>query len=194
MRRLPARVAPRIGALCVAALSAAGAWAATAGAWSAPSAIYSNAAPQVLSDSVQSSSGEYRNQTSGLGPAEQAKYLGVQSMCWNAGPILANGVLIRASGMLHKDSGSWHQAWMVVLLIIAGLMAALAIYHVRMLPPGAKAPDAPKSVTDGLHTFALAFTTFFKKKDGEKAMLDELEAEEKKKQDEDMVSSVFACA
>jgi PAT family beta-lactamase induction signal transducer AmpG len=100
-----------------------------------------------------------------LGPAEQAKYLGVQSMCWNAGPILANGVLIRASGMLHKDSGSWHQAWMVVLLIIAGLMAALAIYHVRMLPPGAKAPDAPKSVTDGLRTFALAFTTFFKKKD-----------------------------
>ncbi len=40
-----------------------------------------------------------------LNPAEQAKYLGVQSMCWNAGPILANGVLVRVSGMLHKQSG-----------------------------------------------------------------------------------------
>jgi PAT family beta-lactamase induction signal transducer AmpG len=69
-----------------------------------------------------------------LTPAEQAKYLGVQSMCWNAGPILANGVLVRASGMLHKDSGSWNQAWMVVILVIAGLMAAMAIYHIKMLP------------------------------------------------------------
>jgi PAT family beta-lactamase induction signal transducer AmpG len=100
-----------------------------------------------------------------LTPAEQAKYLGIQSMCWNAGPILANGVLVRASGMLHKDSGSWNQAWMVVLLVIAGLMAAMAIYHVRMLPQGSKAPDAPKNVTDGLKSFAHAFSTFFQKKD-----------------------------
>lgn len=100
-----------------------------------------------------------------LDPAAQAKYLGIQSMCWNAGPILANGVLVRASGMLHKDSGSWNQAWMVVLLVIAGLMAAMAVYHVRMLPQGSKAPDAPKSVTDGLKSFAHAFSTFFVKKD-----------------------------
>ncbi|MEI6607679.1 MAG: MFS transporter [Verrucomicrobiota bacterium] len=100
-----------------------------------------------------------------LNPAEQAKYLGVQSMCWNAGPILANGVLVRASGMLHKESGSWNQAWMVVLLMIAGLMGAMAVYHVRMLPPGSKAPDAPKSVAEGLRSFAHAFTTFFQKKD-----------------------------
>ncbi len=100
-----------------------------------------------------------------LTPAEQAKYLGVQSMCWNAGPILANGVLVRVSGMLHKESGSWNQAWMVVLLIIAGLMAALALFHVKLLPTGSKAPDAPKSVSEGLQSFAHAFTTFFQKKD-----------------------------
>jgi MFS family permease len=73
-----------------------------------------------------------------LTPAEQAKYLGVQSMCWNAGPILANGVLVRASGMLHKDSGSWNQAWLVVILVIAGLMAAmgLMIYMMQQVSPG----------------------------------------------------------
>ena len=48
MARLPARVAPRLGALLVTALAAAGVSAATAGAWSSPSAIYANAAPQVL--------------------------------------------------------------------------------------------------------------------------------------------------
>jgi len=100
-----------------------------------------------------------------LGPAEQAKFLGVQSMCWNAGPILANGVLVRASGMLHSSPGDWGQAWMTVLLIIAGLIAALAIYHIRVLPPGAKALDAPRSVADGLRTCGHAFATFFQKKD-----------------------------
>ena len=48
MTRLPARVAPRIGALCAVALGAAAAWAASALAWSSPAAIYANAAPQVL--------------------------------------------------------------------------------------------------------------------------------------------------
>ena len=48
MSRLPARVAPRIGALCAVALGSAAAWAASAGAWSSPAAIYANAAPQVL--------------------------------------------------------------------------------------------------------------------------------------------------
>ena len=48
MARFPARVAPRLGALLVTALAAAGVSAATAGAWSSPSAIYANTAPQVL--------------------------------------------------------------------------------------------------------------------------------------------------
>jgi PAT family beta-lactamase induction signal transducer AmpG len=44
-----------------------------------------------------------------LGPKEQARYTGVQSMCWNAGPILANGVLVWLSGLLFRTfhSGSF---------------------------------------------------------------------------------------
>ncbi len=48
MARLPARVVPRLGALLLTASAVAGVGAAGAGAWSSPSAIYSNAAPQVL--------------------------------------------------------------------------------------------------------------------------------------------------
>jgi PAT family beta-lactamase induction signal transducer AmpG len=99
-----------------------------------------------------------------LGSAEQAKYLGVQSMCWNAGPILANGALVRLSGMLHADSGDWGQAWMIVMLIIAALVGLIAVYHVKLLPHGAKAPDAPGSFGDAMRTFGHAFATFFQKK------------------------------
>ena len=44
-----------------------------------------------------------------LGPKEQARYTGVQSMCWNAGPILANGALVWLSGLLFRTfhSGSF---------------------------------------------------------------------------------------
>jgi MFS transporter, PAT family, beta-lactamase induction signal transducer AmpG len=127
-----------------------------------------------------------------LEPAKQAKYLGIQSMCWQIGPILATGILVRASGMLHttpdkwesswlvdnilgpvinpivqmaNTSGDWHKSWMIVLFTIAGLIALMAIYHTKILPPGEKAKDAPKSVADGLRTFGHAFVTFFQKKD-----------------------------
>ena len=99
-----------------------------------------------------------------LGPAEQAKYLGIQSMCWNAGPILANGALVRLSGMLHTGTGDWGQAWMIVMLIIAALVGMIALYHVKILPHGAKALDAPGSFGDAMRTFGHAFSTFFQKK------------------------------
>jgi MFS transporter, PAT family, beta-lactamase induction signal transducer AmpG len=100
-----------------------------------------------------------------LAPAEQAKYLGIQSMCWNAGPILANGVLVRLSGMLHTSTGDWGQAWMIVMLIIAALIGVIAVYHLKILPHGAKALDAPKSVADAMRTFGHTFVTFFQKRD-----------------------------
>jgi PAT family beta-lactamase induction signal transducer AmpG len=100
-----------------------------------------------------------------LGRADQAKYIGLQSMCWNAGPILANGILIRASGMWQTSTGSWNTSWMYVLYVIAALMGALAIYHTYLLPPGASTIDTPQGWKESLHTFFEAFHSFFRKKD-----------------------------
>ena len=100
-----------------------------------------------------------------LPPAEQAKYIGLQSMCWNAGPVLCNGVLIRYSGMWHTSTGSWNQAWMYVLLVIAGMMGFLAIYHTFLLPPGVSTVDKTQAAKSGMHTFVEAFRSFFLKKD-----------------------------
>jgi MFS transporter, PAT family, beta-lactamase induction signal transducer AmpG len=99
-----------------------------------------------------------------LTPKDQAKYLGFQSMCWNAGFLLAQGPFVTVSGVLHRRSGSWATSWMAIMMAIAGLMFLAGIYHGRVLPAGAKATDAPRSFGDAMGTFGKAFTTFFQKK------------------------------
>jgi MFS transporter, PAT family, beta-lactamase induction signal transducer AmpG len=98
-----------------------------------------------------------------LNRKEQAKYQGIQSMCWNMGPILANGALVALSGTFHESTGSWGTSWMIVLLITAGIVFLAAPYHSKLLPPGAKSEEAPKSAGDVAKTFGRAFATFFQK-------------------------------
>ena len=121
-----------------------------------------------------------------LGPKEQARYTGVQSMCWNAGPILANGALVTLSGWLFRRfhggeqvsvadvadpvqqalvRDHWAQSWMMIFFIIAGLMALLLVYHTKLLPTGSKAQDAPESFGAAMKTFGHAFSSFFQKED-----------------------------
>ena len=100
-----------------------------------------------------------------LPPKDMAKYTGFQSMCWNAGFLLAAGPLIHFSGVLHENTHNWGTSWMVILLIIAGLMVLAGLYHSRLLPPGAAALDAPRSFGQAMGTFGHAFVTFFQKKD-----------------------------
>src|SRR4051812_43047118 len=78
----------------------------------------------------------------------QARFTGIQSMCWNLGPILAMGVLVRASGTLHERLGGWRAPWTIILLAIAGLVLALGLYHARRLPPGGRATDAPATAAE----------------------------------------------
>jgi PAT family beta-lactamase induction signal transducer AmpG len=99
-----------------------------------------------------------------LTPKDQAKYLGFQSMCWNAGFLLAQGPFVTLSGKLHDSTGSFATAWMIIMLCIAGIMFLAGLYHGRVLPAGAVAKDAPKSFGDAMGTFGRAFSTFFQKK------------------------------
>jgi MFS transporter, PAT family, beta-lactamase induction signal transducer AmpG len=98
-----------------------------------------------------------------LPPGEQAKYLGFQSMCWNGGALLAKGPFVTVSGVLHEQTGSWGSAWMIIMLAMGGVVFLAGLYHSRVLPPGAKAPDAAKTFGDAMRTFGNAFVTFFQK-------------------------------
>ena len=72
--------------------------------------------------------------------------------------------MIHFSGVLHERTGSWATSWMVIMLVISGLLFLAGIYHSRFLPPGAKAPDAPKSIGDAMRTFEHTFAPFFRRR------------------------------
>ena len=99
-----------------------------------------------------------------LPPGDQAKYLGFQSMCWNGGALLAKGPFVTVSGTLKDSTGSFANAWMLIMLAMGALVFLAGLYHSRMLPAGAKAQDTPKTFGDAMKTFGHAFVTFFQKK------------------------------
>jgi PAT family beta-lactamase induction signal transducer AmpG len=109
-------------------------------------------------------------------PKEQALYIGVQGAFWNLGKVLVAGSLVSltkvifdwaAAGRPAPASGphpAWFVAWMVVMLLIAGIMAVTAAYHYFLLPSGSKAPDAARNVREALRTTGDAWVSFFKKR------------------------------
>jgi len=100
-----------------------------------------------------------------LDARSQSLYCGVQSLSWNIGPVMASGVLVYLSGRLHTDLGlDWIAAWRVVFFIVAGMVLALAAWHARAMPEGARAADTPHSVGQAAHILRDAFATFFEKR------------------------------
>jgi PAT family beta-lactamase induction signal transducer AmpG len=72
-----------------------------------------------------------------LPPKEQAKYTGIQGICWNCGSILAAGPLVMLTGILHRAYGySWAHTWMLVMALLGATMAGLGFWHLWALPEG----------------------------------------------------------
>lgn len=84
--------------------------------------------------------------------SEQARYAGIQNMCWNVGAVAASGLLVSLSGTL-RDVYHWEWAycWAFILSISAILMGVSALWHVRVLPshpkPRAAQTDFSKVIT-----------------------------------------------
>ncbi len=96
---------------------------------------------------------------------EQAYYAGVQGISWNIGRVIAAGVLVSFTGMLHDDRGlGWPRAWMTVMAILAAIMGASALWHSRVLPSGGEATHAPTDLPRASRAFADAFVSFFQKR------------------------------
>jgi len=100
-----------------------------------------------------------------LDDKQKAKWAGIQSMAWTGGQLIALGALVWVAGKLHDDYGyTWKIAWMYVFLAAAVILAGLATWHGAFMPPGAKAKDAPKSMSEAMAGFGRAYKTFFQKK------------------------------
>jgi PAT family beta-lactamase induction signal transducer AmpG len=99
-----------------------------------------------------------------LDDKQKARWAGIQSMAWTGGQLLAQGALVWLAGKLHDDYGyTWKIAWMYVFLAAAVILAGLAAWHGAFLPPGTKAKDAPKSMSQAMAGFGHAYKTFFHK-------------------------------
>jgi len=97
---------------------------------------------------------------------EQAYFAGIQGISWNIGRVIAAGVLVSFTGMLHDERGlAWPQAWMVVMAILAAIMGAAAAWHSRVLPTGGAAAHVPTNMTEATDEFARAFVSFFQKRE-----------------------------
>ncbi len=117
---------------------------------------FASATQDIAADGVYISSMTHR---------EQALYVGVQGVFWNLGRVIATGLLVTFTGKLHDDLGyGWPQAWTVVMVILAAVMGASCLWHLKFLPTGGRAADAPGSVAAAARLFADAFVSFFRKK------------------------------
>ncbi len=95
---------------------------------------------------------------------DQARYAGLQGMCWNLGAVVGSGLLVALTGWLHKVHGlPWVQCWMIVMGCAAAAMLLFGLWHLRVLPPGA--PPAPELQGPGAGGRALreAWRSFFRK-------------------------------
>jgi len=95
---------------------------------------------------------------------DQARYSGLQGMCWNLGAVIASGLLVSLTGYLHNHMGmSWVQCWVVVVSLAAAAMALFGVYHLRVLPPGSPSPLHGRGFAGGMKATAQAWVTFFQK-------------------------------
>jgi PAT family beta-lactamase induction signal transducer AmpG len=100
-----------------------------------------------------------------LSPKEQARYCGIQGMCWNMGSVLASGLLVWLTGFLHETLGyGWIKSWVIVMAMIGGFMALLGIWHLRILPTGELPASTKGSLRKTWKTTLETWTTFFQKK------------------------------
>lgn len=100
-----------------------------------------------------------------LSPAQQAKYVGIQGMCWNIGSVLSSGILVTLTGVLHDSMGlDWVKSWMIVMGLIGATMGALGFWHIKHLPEGEPSSLAGAGLGSGFKALVDSWVSFFKKK------------------------------
>lgn len=99
----------------------------------------------------------------GLRQQQQAAFVGVRSTFYRLATLAAQGPLVILAGHLTGTLGDAHQAWSIVLFVLAGLFFALFGWHQAVLPR----PDVDRKAADEdwLAGFVATFASFFRKRD-----------------------------
>ena len=96
----------------------------------------------------------------------QSSFVGIRNTFYRGGLVLGQGLLVMLGGILQKRSGDIPRAWGTVLLISAGLLALIAVYHTFKLPKVDEDADRRDARTSAQiwAEFAESFRSFFLKK------------------------------
>lgn len=95
---------------------------------------------------------------------DQARYAGLQGMCWNLGAVVASGLLVSLTGWLHEARGlPWVQCWMLVTGLAALAMLGFGLWHWRVLPPGGPSAVQGQGLPAALPTLRASWVGFFQK-------------------------------
>jgi len=95
---------------------------------------------------------------------DQARYSGLQGMCWNMGAVIASGLLVSLTGWLHNRMGlSWAHCWVIVMAGTALVMGAFGLWHWRVLPPGAPSTVQGQGFRAAFPALRDSWVTFFQK-------------------------------
>jgi len=93
---------------------------------------------------------------------QQAAFVGVRSTFYRIANIAGQGGLVYLAGELTERSGSVVLAWQVVMALLAGVFAVVALWHLFALPrPAADLPQARSGHLFG--DFFAVFAAFFRK-------------------------------
>jgi PAT family beta-lactamase induction signal transducer AmpG len=95
---------------------------------------------------------------------DQARYSGLQGMCWNLGAVIASGLLVTLTGTLHDRFGlSWQQCWIVVMVAVAAAMGGFGLWHLRTLPTGEISPMQGQGIGAAFRSLRDSWVSFFQK-------------------------------
>ena len=95
---------------------------------------------------------------------DQARYAGLQGMCWTLGAVIASGLLVSLTGWLHNGLKlPWVQCWMVVMAGTGLIMACFGLWHLRMLPPGEPSTVQGQGLRAALPALRDSWVSFFQK-------------------------------
>ena len=79
--------------------------------------------------------------------------------------MLASGLLVWLTGFLHEHlQFTWIKSWIIVMGTIGGLMALLAVWHMKVLPEGARSDIKGHGLQGAWKATRESWISFFRKK------------------------------
>lgn len=100
----------------------------------------------------------------GLDVRGQSFFVGIRTAIYRLAMLLGQGPLVMLAGVLETTYGDIPRAWAMVFYLLAALMAAVAIYHLLVLPrPAADKDRSVRTLKEVGREVIDTFVTFFTK-------------------------------